>query len=1301
MRGAGLKGRDEKTKSLKDYPWQYTYKTSALGPNGLPVDILHDFYIPALKRSIRYDRMAGYFRSTSLAAASQGFSAFTASGGKMRLVVGAYLDEGDIQAILQGDAQRMEARLNQELGEPKAWPENVSRGVELLCWMMAQGYLEIRVAFRVHKETGKPLPMSAVDDGYVHEKWAVLTDAKGNRLYVAGSLNESQHALVVNAENIDVHADWWSPVDRKRADDAETAFESIWLDRLPHLRIMTLPEAIQEKLVRIGNETRTPVEIDGSTDIRPDIPPPSALERLQFALIKDGPKLPWGRFVGMETAPVKPWPHQEVVARRLVETWPYSYLLCDEVGLGKTIEAGLAIRSLYLSGLVRRVLITPPAGITRQWQREMASKFMMPFARAVSGPKVQHEYIHPLEEKRHAKSLYAPDLCIVSTALLSRKDRIEALRAAERFDIALVDEAHYARRKNPKDGQRTSPRYGNFYTTLRDILRPRSQTLWMATATPMQLDWIEVYDLLSLTNRTGPFQQDPTLTWKYYEALGALVRRNDIHTSEWELLRKAISAVKSQDPFYWLYLSEAVMDGRIRTPANLWFEHGRIPKQPDRNPMLRLIFASAPLSRVMLRHTRALLEIYQKRGELGENLPKRIILPIPTILMTDREKQAYEELETYCRELTEKIREQSKASSLISHLGFYLSFLRLRYASSLNAIWKSLKRRRKRVQATLGYQLGAEEVAEEILELESLIIETEDEEDRAIEALLRHRSPEDLQWEESRLEEMIQTLDDQSETPSKMKELFSVLDQRRMSGGRFQQTVIFTRFYDTLEDILGRLRAADPSMLIGSYSGKGGQYIDTKSRQIRKIDREEVKHRFIRGEIDILICTDAAAEGLNLQTADLLVNYDLPWNPMKVEQRIGRIDRIGQKFDEVFVLNLCYAESTEQKVYGRLLNRLALASNVVGAQQLSLLPVLPQEFSELAAGTLKYETLEKRAKERIAEQRKRDESMEIPAKDLYDMYVRWREQQERSRPPITLENIWEALCESRYLRDLGCRHPSEQEQNLFVLGNIGGVPRNTALTVDRKLYERGEQGLERLHFASYGDPFFEAVMKEFEGFPLPDCIHRLTESVEGTNAEIIAYVIRCVNESGLPGHRLIKSFEDLKGLQLDESGAIPEDVLEGFQNDLRRETRKAFDPTRAVKRIELENQRAGMAQRLLDLFLGESLVLPFDGSEADLFWPELKRLDQLIQERDQLMIRDVQIDLLRKVAPHLLFPVPVPKVGERGTITVPIFLVECAVDAGCRLADGMRIKKSELTVGTVKNRISREVRRELNELHKL
>ena len=333
------------TAGLQGVPWRLSYRTSGLKPDGQPVDILHDFYIPALRRAVRYDRVAGYFRSSSLAAASQGFSAFVGRQGTMRLIVGADLEPQDVRAILQGTEDHLAAHLNAALAHPEAWPEAVTRGVALLAWMVAHQYLDVRVAFRVHAQTGEPLPVDSREDGYVHMKWAVFADTYGYRLYVSGSLNESRSALILNAENIDVHCDWYGERDHQRVEEADREFHMLWDDQHPSLRVLTLPEAVRRRLLRLAEGVTHPLEIDGSSAAPLDIPPPSTLERLRFALLRDGPRLPGGRYVGMETAPIVPWPHQAVVARRLIDTWPYSYLLCDEVGLGKTIEAGLAIRS--------------------------------------------------------------------------------------------------------------------------------------------------------------------------------------------------------------------------------------------------------------------------------------------------------------------------------------------------------------------------------------------------------------------------------------------------------------------------------------------------------------------------------------------------------------------------------------------------------------------------------------------------------------------------------------------------------------------------------------------------------------------------------------------------------------------------------------------------------------------------------------------------------------------------------------------------------------------------------------------
>ena len=280
---------------LRSVPWQLSYRTSTLRPGGRPVDILHDFYIPALQRSVRYDRVAGYFRSTSLAAASQGFSAMVGRQGQMRLIVGADLDADDVRAILHGSEERLAEQLNAELDEAAAWPEGVRHGVELLAWMVAHGSLEVRVAFRVHMATGEPLAVDSLQDGYVHMKWAVFTDAQGNRLYAAGSLNESRTALSLNAENLDVHCDWQGERDRQRVEEAAQEFEILWQNQHPALRVLTLPEAVRQRLIDLVSDVMHPTEIDGSSAAPRQMAPPSALERLRFALLCDGPKLPGGR----------------------------------------------------------------------------------------------------------------------------------------------------------------------------------------------------------------------------------------------------------------------------------------------------------------------------------------------------------------------------------------------------------------------------------------------------------------------------------------------------------------------------------------------------------------------------------------------------------------------------------------------------------------------------------------------------------------------------------------------------------------------------------------------------------------------------------------------------------------------------------------------------------------------------------------------------------------------------------------------------------------------------------------------
>ncbi len=224
--------------------------------------------------------------------------------------------------------------------------------------------------------------------------------------------------------------DWMGERDRYEVEKATTDFEILWNDDAPHVAVRKLPEAVRQRLIRLADGITVPAEIDGT---RPKVSlasvGPSALERLRFAVLRDAPKMPNGTLV-VSTAPVDPWPHQEVVVRRLVATWPYSYLLCDEVGLGKTIEAGLAFRCLYLSGVVRRILIAAPASLTGssgggRWQQKCSCLSVKRLRLAGWGMSSCRT-----ERNVSAGSLFEPDLMIISTGLLARKERL--LKTSER-----------------------------------------------------------------------------------------------------------------------------------------------------------------------------------------------------------------------------------------------------------------------------------------------------------------------------------------------------------------------------------------------------------------------------------------------------------------------------------------------------------------------------------------------------------------------------------------------------------------------------------------------------------------------------------------------------------------------------------------------------------------------------------------------------------------------------------------------------------------------------------------------------
>src|SRR5206468_8471226 len=178
----------------------------------------------------------------------------------------------------------------------------------------------------------------------------------------------------------------------------------------------------------------------------------------------------------------------------------------------------------------------------------------------------------------------------------------------------------------------------------------------------------------------------------------------------------------------------------------------------------------------------------------------------------------------------------------------------------------------------------------------------------------------------------------------KLKEVITSLQK-----GGYQQVMVFTQYTDTMDFLRDELRKV-PGLTLMCFSGRGGE-VPTNDGGWRLISRDDAKRRFREKQADVLLCTDAAAEGLNFQFCGALINYDMPWNPMRVEQRIGRIDRLGQRYEQIRIINLHYKDSVETDVYVALRERIGLFTTFVGKLQ-PILSALPSHIRvvALAAG---------------------------------------------------------------------------------------------------------------------------------------------------------------------------------------------------------------------------------------------------------------------------------------------------------------------------------------------------------------
>lgn len=189
------------------------------------------------------------------------------------------------------------------------------------------------------------------------------------------------------------------------------------------------------------------------------------------------------------------------------------------------------------------------------------------------------------------------------------------------------------------------------------------------------------------------------------------------------------------------------------------------------------------------------------------------------------------------------------------------------------------------------------------------------------------------------LEEIIDLLEYNKDKDPKLNKILHILNDM---GWLKRGCIIFSEYFDTAWTIAQKLSSAMPDKNIAIYAG-GDKSGIIKNGVYSKVERDEIKELVLDGKIKLMIGTDAAAEGLNLQTLGALINVDLPWNPIRLEQRQGRIRRIGQQFDKVYVYNLRYKDSIEDRIHAVLSGRIKLTYDMIG----SLPEIIKDEWMEI------------------------------------------------------------------------------------------------------------------------------------------------------------------------------------------------------------------------------------------------------------------------------------------------------------------------------------------------------------------
>ena len=587
--------------------------------------------------------------------------------------------------------------------------------------------------------------------------------------------------------------------------------------------------------------------------------------------------------LAVHTSIVEPLPHQiTAVYETMLPRQPLRFLLADDPGAGKTIMAGLLMKELIARGDLQRCLVVCPGSLAEQWQDELYRRFHLPFE-ILTNDK--------LEAARTGNWFLETNLVIARLDKLSRNEDVQnKLRAPDcRWDLVVCDEAH--KMSATVFGGETN--YTKRYR-LGQLLSTLTRHFLLMTATPHN-------------GKEADFQ--------------------------------LFMALLDGDRF----------EGRFRDGVHV-ADVSDLMRRMVKEDLLK--FDGTPL------------------------FPERIAYAVP-FKLSEAEASLYKAVTDYVRE------EFNRADALENDkragtVGFALTILQRRLASSPEAIYQSLRRRRERLESRLRelevLQRGAQAelaVAAGVPALDAEDVEDlEDAPDNEVEAAEKEildqataaRSIAELKAEIETLKrlESLALGVRRGGTDTKWRELASLLGEifsdpaiadfppnspgpsglgevPRPKPSPRQKLVLFTEHRDTLnylEKNITTLLGREEAVVI-IHGGMG--------REERMKAQEAFRHD---PEVQVLLATDAAGEGINLQRAHLMVNYDLPWNPNRIEQRFGRIHRIGQT-EVCHLWNLVATETREGDVYLKLLEKLEQARHTLGGRVFDVLGKLQFEGKPL------------------------------------------------------------------------------------------------------------------------------------------------------------------------------------------------------------------------------------------------------------------------------------------------------------------------------------------------------------------